>query len=42
MFRAATCPSSGGQTIHTPQLVQLHMNLRLKNGRAMHQVVTLH
>ena len=24
MFRAPTCPSSGGQTIHTPQLVQLH------------------
>ena len=23
MFRAPTCPSSGGQTIHTPQLVQL-------------------
>ena len=25
MFRAPTCPSSGGQTIHTPQLVQLHL-----------------
>ena len=25
MFWAPTCPSSGGQTIHTPQLVQLHL-----------------
>jgi len=25
MFRAPTCPSSGGQTIHTPQLVQLRL-----------------
>ena len=25
MFRAPTCPSSGGQTIHTPQLVQFHL-----------------
>jgi len=25
MFRAPTCPSSGGQTTHTPQLVQLHL-----------------
>ena len=29
MFRAPTCPSSGGQTIHTPQLVQLHLLRRL-------------
>ena len=29
MFRAPTCPSSGGQTIHTPQLVQLHLLWRL-------------
>ena len=25
MFRALTCPSSGGQTIYTPQLVQCHL-----------------
>ena len=25
MFRAPTCPSSGGRTIRTPQLVQLHL-----------------
>ena len=25
MFRAPTCPSSGGQTIYTPQLVQCHL-----------------
>ena len=25
MFRAPACPSSGGQTKHTPQLVQLHL-----------------
>ena len=29
MFRAPTCPSSGGQTIHAPQLVQLHLLWRL-------------
>ena len=29
MFRAPTCPSSGGQTINTPQLVQLHLLWRL-------------
>ena len=29
MFRAPTCPSSGGQTIHTSQLVQLHLLWRL-------------
>ena len=26
MFRAPTCPSSGRQTIYTPQLVQCHHN----------------
>ena len=31
MFRAPTCPSSGGQTIHTPQLVQLHLKLNTQN-----------
>ena len=25
MFRAPTCPSSGGQTIYTPQLVRCHL-----------------
>ena len=25
MFRAPMCPSSGGQTIYTPQLVQCHL-----------------
>ena len=29
MFRAPTCPSSGGQTIHTPQLVKLHLKLNI-------------
>ena len=29
MFGAPTCPSSGGQTIHTPQLVQLHLKLNI-------------
>jgi len=27
MFRAPTCPSSGGLTIYTPQLVQCHLKL---------------
>ena len=26
MFRAPTCPSSGGQTIYIPQLVQLQLD----------------
>ena len=29
MFRAPTCQSSGGQTIHTPQLVQRHLKLNI-------------
>jgi hypothetical protein len=29
IFRAPTCPSSGGQTIYTPQLVQCHLLWRL-------------
>ena len=29
VFRAPTCPSSGGQTIHTPQLVQLRLKLNI-------------